>query len=153
MSVFNVYSGKCERTQELCKVPPDFGFRCGGGETCHRKRRNMAREFSKPFYNSKEWKDLRSFILKRDMYLCAKCGKPAEEVHHKIHLSPKNIGDLSVTMNPDNLISLCRDCHFDEHKIDKINGSKAKRKSAYDSEEYYFDENGMLQKRHTSQSS
>lgn len=108
----------------------------------------MAREFSKPFYNSKEWQMTRDYILKRDNYLCVKCGAPAEEVHHIIHLSPKNIGDPSITMSPGNLVSLCKTCHFAEHKIDKVDGSKAAhRKPAFDTKEYYFDEDGMLRKK------
>lgn len=78
----------------------------------------------------------------RDNYLCVKCGKPAEEVHHKIHLSPSNIGDTSITLNPSNLVSLCRDCHFEEHRGD--HGSGRKREEEYP---YTFDENGQLIKK------
>lgn len=49
--------------------------------------------------------------------LCMKEGKitPAEEVHHKIHLSQQNINDPNVTLNYDNLIALCREHHRQEH--------------------------------------
>ena len=30
---------------------------------------------------------------------------PAEEVHHKKELTPDNINDISVTVNPNNIIS------------------------------------------------
>lgn len=100
----------------------------------------MARDFSKAFYNSKEWKVTREYILKRDSYLCVNCGHPAEEVHHIIHLSPKNIGDVSVTMNPENLKSLCRDCHFEEHRGEHGNGRKSKEQFA----DFYFDQDGIL---------
>ena len=43
----------------------------------------------------------------------------AEEVHHKKELTPKNINDISVTVNPNNIISLCDDCH--EATIQEIN--------------------------------
>ena len=99
----------------------------------------MAREFSKAFYNSTEWKKVRETVLMRDRYLCVKCGKPAEEVHHIIHLSPKNIGDVTVTLNMDNLISLCKDCHFEEHR-----GEHSKGREVNESYPYEFDENGML---------
>lgn len=99
----------------------------------------MAREFSKSFYNSKEWKETRAYVLKRDNYLCVKCGAPAAEVHHKEHLSESNIGDTAITMNPKNLISLCKDCHFAEHKGEHAGGRKAQEES-----EYTFDENGFL---------
>lgn len=99
----------------------------------------MARDFAKSFYNSKEWELTRDFILRRDKFLCVKCGRPAEEVHHIKHLSPQNIGDVSITMNPENLISLCRECHFNEHKGEHGKGRAIKESNPYD-----FDEHGML---------
>ena len=102
----------------------------------------MARDFSKSFYNSKEWENTRGYILRRDKYLCQHCGRPAEEVHHKIHLTPENIGDVKVTMNPENLVSLCKACHFEEHK-----GEHAKGRQAAEDYDYTFDENGMLVKK------
>lgn len=104
----------------------------------------MAREFAKSFYKSKEWQQVRSFVLMRDKYLCTKCGNPAEEVHHIIHLSPKNIYDISITLNPDNLTCLCRNCHFAEHKADKLHGIKQASKAADCDIDYEFDENGYL---------
>ena len=99
----------------------------------------MAREFSKSFYNSKEWENVRNAVLMRDKYLCQKCGRPAEEVHHKVHLSPQNIGDPSVTLNMDNLVSLCKDCHFEEHR-----GEHGRGRAVQESYPYTFDANGML---------
>lgn len=99
----------------------------------------MAREFAQSFYDSTEWERVRSFVLMRDSYLCARCGAPAEEVHHKIHLSPSNINDPSVSLNPDNLASLCRACHFAEHRGEHARGRKASEDYPYE-----FDENGML---------
>jgi len=99
---------------------------------------DMARKFAKSFYNSKEWEITRDYILKRDKYLC-RCGKPATEVHHIKHLTPENIGDVSITMNPDNLVSLCRDCHFEEHRGEHGKGREVREKNPYT-----FDENGML---------
>ena len=96
----------------------------------------MARDFAKSFYNSKEWELTRDFILRRDKFLCVKCGRPAEEVHHIKHLSPQNIGDVSITMNPENLISLCRECHFNEHK-----GEHGRGRMVRESNPYTFDAN------------
>lgn len=58
--------------------------------------------------------------MKRDAYLCQDClkrgmYKPAEEVHHITPLTPENINDESITLNMDNLISLCKDCHAKRH--------------------------------------
>ena len=75
----------------------------------------MAQRFSKSFYNSKEWKKIREYILKRDKYLCVMCGNPAEEIHHVIWLNSKNIKEPTISMAEDNLISLCRNCHFGVH--------------------------------------
>lgn len=52
--------------------------------------------------------------------LCERCLKkglivPGEIVHHKIHITPDNVNDPAVTLNPDNLELLCRDCHAEEH--------------------------------------
>lgn len=99
----------------------------------------MARDFAKALYNSKEWEVVRQTALMRDNYLCTKCGRPAEEVHHIVHLSPKNITDTNVTLNIDNLISLCKDCHFEEHR-----GEHAKGRASKEQQEYMFDENGYI---------
>jgi 5-methylcytosine-specific restriction endonuclease McrA len=52
--------------------------------------------------------------------LCERCLKkglivPGEIVHHKVYISPDNINDPAITLNPDNLELLCRDCHAEEH--------------------------------------
>ena len=99
----------------------------------------MARDFSKAFYNSKEWELVRATVMMRDKYLCQHCGKPATEVHHIKHLAPANVDDPSVTLNMDNLVSLCRDCHFEEHR-----GEHARGRSVQESYPYTFDANGML---------
>lgn len=75
----------------------------------------MARDFAIAFYSSKLWEDTRDYIRKRDRYICQRCGALGEEVHHKVHLSPENINDLNITINPDNLILLCHSCHMKEH--------------------------------------
>ena len=105
----------------------------------------MARPFAKAFYDSREWAATRAYILKRDMYTCQRCGRPAQEVHHKEHLNERNIFDVNITMNPDNLVALCRDCHFKQHEEDKANGIRKNRKSDA-GEGFHFDENGMLVK-------
>ena len=102
----------------------------------------MAREFARSFYASKEWEQVRRYVLMRDRYLCQKCGAPAQEVHHKVHLSPENIWDVKITLNPDNLMSLCKDCHFAIHEEDKAKGNK--KKSPASGKGYHFDRNGQL---------
>ena len=108
----------------------------------------MARDFAKAFYKSEDWQKMREYILIRDKYKCQRCGKSgALEVHHIKHLTPQNINDASVTLNDKNLITLCRDCHFDVHKEDKIEGIKKaasnERKTDCDAG-FAFDANGFL---------
>ena len=72
------------------------------------------------FYKSQQWKHCRAYIIKRDKGLCQDClskGRltPAEEVHHITPLTPENIIDPSITLNEENLISLCRECHKARH--------------------------------------
>ena len=104
----------------------------------------MARDFAKAFYKSKEWKAVRGYVLMRDKYLCTKCGAAAEEVHHIKHLTPQNIIDVSISLNPENLTCLCKSCHFEIHKIDKVHGIKKAHNSFDCGNEYEFDENGFL---------
>lgn len=72
----------------------------------------MAKSWAKQFYNSSIWQTTRKMVLRRDHYTCRECDRRAEEVHHIIELTPSNIMDYSIALNPDNLISLCRDCHM-----------------------------------------
>lgn len=103
----------------------------------------MSREFSRAFYHSPLWQDVRMSVLMRDNFLCMKCGNPAEEVHHIVHLRPDNIADPNISINPDNLISLCKDCHLREHIQDKARGHiKADKQGIL--QEYTFDKDGNI---------
>lgn len=107
----------------------------------------MAKEYAKRFYDSKEWAQVRAYVLGRDRYICQVCGRPAQEVHHKKHINEANIWDTSITLNPDNLVSLCRDCHCNQHHKDRGNGNR-KHGNANDKKEvregFTFDEQGQL---------
>jgi len=70
-----------------------------------------SRGWSKSFFNGKQWKTVRQEILRRDRYTCCHCYARGEEVHHVISLTPDNINDNMVALNPDNLILLCTSCH------------------------------------------
>ena len=76
--------------------------------------------YAESFYKSKAWARCRNTYMKSVGYLCEKCmeeGKfvPAEEVHHKIFITPQNINDPSITLNRNNLIALCREHHRQAH--------------------------------------
>lgn len=80
----------------------------------------MQKKWQAKFYGSKRWQDCRAIAIKRDRYLCVDClaeGRltAAEEVHHIIELTADNVEDDSVSLNLDNLVSLCRECHRARH--------------------------------------
>ena len=80
----------------------------------------IAREFSKAFYQSKEWKRVREYIFNRDNGICQDCYRKGsvaigKEVHHIIFLTPDNINNQSITLGEDNLILLCKECHHSRH--------------------------------------
>ena len=80
----------------------------------------MARDFSREFYNSKQWKKCRASYISSVNGLCERCLDnnkmvPGIEVHHKIYLSPDNINDPEITLSFENLELLCESCHNKEH--------------------------------------
>lgn len=46
---------------------------------------------------------------------CEMCGKPGKEVHHIVHLTPENVSDPNISLNQDNLMLLCTECHSKVH--------------------------------------
>ncbi len=78
------------------------------------------KQYAEAFYKSKAWQDCRDTAIRRDRFLCVDCLKrgqhtPAEEVHHIKPITPDNIMDPEITLNLDNLVSLCRECHKARH--------------------------------------
>ena len=79
------------------------------------------------FYNSKSWENVRKAIWIKQNLLCGICNKPVYVdgiseyipkekrrtgiVHHKTFLNDTNINDLNITLNSDNLIGVCKECH------------------------------------------
>lgn len=98
----------------------------------------MAKEWAKWFYNSDAWKSTRKAVLLACGYTCELCGGHAEEVHHEIELTPENIRNPAVTLNPQLLHPLCGSCHKLVTKR-----QKQKRKADCDSG-YCFDADGNL---------
>jgi len=82
---------------------------------------NMAREFAKAFYKSKDWERCRADYIRSVGGLCERCLKrglynPGIIVHHKTYINPDNINDPRILTDFNNLELLCRQCHADEHK-------------------------------------
>lgn len=81
-------------------------------------------EYAERFYKSKAWQHTRDAYAKSKRGLCERClseGRltPGEIVHHKVHLSPENINDPTVSLSWDNLELVCRDCHAQLHDARK----------------------------------
>ena len=79
------------------------------------------KQYAERFYKSKKWQRIRALVWARDKGLCQRCReqgilKAGDTVHHIVELTPENINDESVSLNPDNLMTLCRDCHAAVHK-------------------------------------
>jgi len=91
----------------------------------------MARKSIKPFYDSKEWKNVRNQKMLSVNYRCEKCCGIAEEVHHIIEITESNLHEREITLNHRNLIALCKNCHNKVH--DRFLKSKI-----------IFDKNGNL---------
>lgn len=82
------------------------------------------KEYAKAFYTSEAWKKTRIAYIKRVNGLCERCKAageyvPGKIVHHKKHITPKNINDPRITLSFSNLELLCEDCHNKEHKRKK----------------------------------
>jgi hypothetical protein len=86
------------------KLSGCFSMPRNGGE-------HMAKDFARSFYKSKAWRNARAYVLRRDLFSCHDCGCRATEVHHLTELNPDNINDPAISLNPDNLVSLCSVCH------------------------------------------
>jgi len=99
----------------------------------------MAKKWAKPFYESKQWKFVRTNYIQSVHGLCERClkrgvYKPGLIVHHKHYLTPENINNQNITLNTDNLEYLCQDCHNREHHGDAF----------VTNEDVLFDDEGNL---------
>lgn len=105
----------------------------------------MAKEWAKPFYNSKQWiKCRKAFIAERisiDGGICQRCkDNLGYIVHHKEELTPNNINDPNVTLSFDNLEYVCKVCHDNEHDFGRGN-------KTFIREGFTFNEMGELVKK------
>ena len=100
----------------------------------------MAKASRKWFYNSEAWRTVRRQALMRDHFTCYYCGQRATEVHHIVELDDNNVHDPNLSLNLNNLQSLCHDCHR------RITMAEHGFKSLDCDLNYYFDEEGNLQR-------
>lgn len=112
----------------------------------------MAKSFSKSFYNSQAWIQARNaYVAERtsiDGGMCENCHENVgEELHHKTHLTLANIEDYDVCLNPDNLIFLCKDCHFKAHReiiLQQFCGARQSRKPILTNGCYFNDDGDLV---------
>ena len=100
------------------------------------------------FYKSKLWERCRLAYLKKQKYICERCGGVARIVHHKEYITDANLYDPSVSLDENNLEALCIECHNKEHDVlgRMIDGRRKKKiQDAVDKgKRFYFDENGKM---------
>lgn len=82
------------------------------------------REWYTKFIKSFAWEKCSESYMTYVNGLCEECrrnGKltPAEEVHHKIKLTPLNVNNPEISLNWDNLEALCKECHMKKHRKTK----------------------------------
>ena len=97
------------------------------------------KDFAKKFYTSKKWRRCRSaYIAERiqqDGGLCEVCGeRTGYIVHHKIPLDSGNINCPEISLNSDNLMYVCKDCHdkFEGHFNDRQPMRKSRLRVIFD---------------------
>lgn len=76
------------------------------------------------FYNTTAWKETRRAYKKSVGGLCERCAergivRAADVVHHRTHLTPKNVTNPEVALGWGNLVALCTDCHAAVHAGEK----------------------------------
>lgn len=77
----------------------------------------MSEPWAKAFYNTVRWKRVRNIIVEKQHNICGDCHVNAiYEVHHIKALTKVNVSDFNISINPDNLIGLCRECHNKRHE-------------------------------------
>ncbi len=71
----------------------------------------------KSFLASPAWQNLRMVVLAQRGAKCERCGRVTSELelHHVIELTPENVADATVALNPANILVLCHDCHDAAH--------------------------------------
>jgi len=75
----------------------------------------------KSFYASRQWVNFRLQLILERGNVCAHCNKIIPKSrdligHHTVELTPENVNDYSVSLNPDLVEIICFDCHNKEHK-------------------------------------
>lgn len=73
------------------------------------------------FYNNRAWTTFRMMLIAERGPICSRCHRIISRSidiigHHTTELTPENVHDYSVSLNPEKVDLVCRDCHDKEHK-------------------------------------
>jgi predicted kinase len=74
----------------------------------------------KSFYASEKWITFRLGLINERGTKCSRCGERIAKSkdligHHKIELTPENVHDYMISLNPEQVDLVCFDCHNKEH--------------------------------------
>lgn len=101
------------------------------------------------FYSSTEWNNLRLSIImdrtnEQGQVICEHCGQPIIKkydliAHHIIELTPVNVNDYNISLNPDNIMLVHHSCHnaihnrmeYKQKKVYLVVGSTCSGKSSW----------------------
>ena len=80
----------------------------------------MAQSWAMALYQSRQWRELRQALILERGLRCEECGKlvalPSMLIgDHITELTPENVTDPKVALNPDNVRLICADCHNKKH--------------------------------------
>lgn len=75
----------------------------------------------KSFLASEAWQKFRLLIISQRSLRCEHCGNIVARVrdltlHHIIELTPENVHDVMISLNPDNVLVVHHECHNQIHK-------------------------------------
>lgn len=81
------------------------------------------------FYSADIWIALRLRLILERGLTCQHCGKPvvrAEDLtlHHIVELTPENVHDANIALNPDNLLLVHHGCHNRIHRRARHTGQR-----------------------------
>ena len=107
-------------------------FCLGGQHIAHtswplrQRKAETMQDWAKAFYKSQAWLKCRnSYIRSRvnlDGGICEECKEEQGYiVHHKVYLTKENVNNPEISLNHDNLMYVCKNCHdqFDGHGVRK----------------------------------
>ena len=88
----------------------------------HKKEVNLPKKSYEELLQTREWKEKRDRIIKRDSNKCTFCGSPYNlQVHHKYYSRYPDNRFVNPWNYPDDaLITLCNNCHKKIHNKYKI---------------------------------